>query len=159
MEIIKYIVSSDYPVWIRTSGYFYPLLQVIHVIGFSIAAGSLIVGNIRILGVAPELPIREFSRHIYHWVSIGIFLFLVSGINMAIGFLNVFAVNPIMWIKMIMLCGAVLINVRLYRWQFGAEEHAAQVGPKEKTLAVLSVAILLAIITMGKLLAYIGGKD
>jgi len=159
MNLIERVDASAYAEWIRNSDILYPLLQVVHIIGISIVVGSLIAGNVRLLGAARDLPLRDFARHLYRWVLVGLVLFLVTGVHMALGFLPIFAVNPVMGIKMALLVVAVLVNVHLYRWQFAGAAVPAQAGAREKALAVLSVVLLLSIIVMGKLLAYIGGKD
>ena len=157
MSLIERVDASAYAEWIRNSDILYPLLQVGHIIGIAIVVGSLIAGNVRLLGAARELPLRDFSRHLYRWVLVGLVLFLLTGVHMAVAFLPIFAVNPVMGIKLVLVALALAINVYLCRWQFAAA--AAQVGPRQKALAVLSVLLLLTIIVMGKLLAYIGGKD
>lgn len=159
MNLIELVNASAYAVWIRNSNILYPLLQVLHIIGISIVVGSLTTGNVRLLGAATRLPLPDFSRHLYRWVQVGLVLFLVTGMHMAVAFLPVFAINPVMWIKMGLLLAAVVVHVHLYRWQFVAAVEPVQAGPREKALAVLSMLLLLAIIVMGKLLAYIGGKD
>ncbi|MDP2419361.1 MAG: DUF6644 family protein [Hydrogenophaga sp.] len=159
MSLIEQIDAGAYAQWIRNSDVLYPLLQVVHLIGISIVVGSLIVGNVRLLGAAPGLSIHDFSRHLHRWVLVGLVLFLVTGVHMAVGFLTIFAINPVMWIKLVLLIVAVVVNVRLYRWQLAAASAPAQAGAREKALAALSVLLLLSIIVMGKLLAYIGGKD
>lgn len=158
MNLIEWLDASAYSEWIRNSDILYPLLQVMHIIGISIVVGSLVVGNVRLIGAAPQLAMREFFRHVYPWVGLGLVLFLVTGVHMAVGFVAVFAINPVMWIKMGLLTVAVLVNVWLYRWQLAAVA-STKAGLREKALAVLSISLLLSIIVMGKLLAYIGGKD
>ncbi|MFN3737568.1 hypothetical protein [Hydrogenophaga sp.] len=159
MSLIERVDASAYAEWIRNSDILYPLLQVVHIIGISIVVGSLIAGNVRVLGAARDLPLRDFSRHLYRWVLVGLVLFLLTGVHMAVAFLHIFAVNPVMGIKLVLLALAVAVNVYLYRWQFAAAVAPTQAGARQKALAALSVLLLLTIIVMGKLLAYIGGKD
>lgn len=158
MNFIERVDASAYAEWIRNSDVLYPLLQVLHIFGISIVVGSLIVGNVRLLGAAPHLALHDFARHLYRWVLVGLVLFVLTGVHMAVSFFHVFAVNPVMGIKMVLLLLAVAINVWLYRWQFAAAVPP-KAGAREKTLAVLSILLLLSLIVMGKLLAYIGGKD
>lgn len=158
MNLIERVNASAYAEWIRNSDVLYPLLQVVHIFGICIVAGCLIVGNVRLMGAAPWLSIHDFSRHLYRWVLVGLALFLATGIHMAVGFFAIFAINPVMWIKMGLLATAVAVNVYLYRW-LATAAVPVHAGPWQKTLAALSIVLLLSIIVMGKLLAYIGGKD
>lgn len=158
MNFIEQMDASAYANWIRTSDLIYPLLQVVHIVGISLVVGSLILSNMRILGAASQLPVQDFGRHLYRWVVVGLVLFLVTGVHMVLSFFVIFAVNPVMWIKMGLLIVAVGINVYLYRSWF-AVVNPLETGIKHKSLAVLSILLLVSIIVMGKLLAYIGGKD
>jgi hypothetical protein len=163
MDLIQRIDASVYAEFIRNSNFLYPFFQMVHIIGVAIVVGSLLVGNVRLLGVAGRIPVQDLARHVYRWVLVGLVLFLVTGIHMALSFLSIFAINPVMWIKLSLITLAVAINSVLYRRQFSAAwASLPSVGTAsswEKTLAVLSVLTLLSVIVMGKLLAYIGGKD
>jgi hypothetical protein len=157
MSLIERIDASAYAEWIRNSDVLYPWLQVLHIIGLTLVVGSLIVSNVRLLGAGQSLPLRDFSRHLYRWVLLGALLILLTGTHMGLSFFAVFAINPVMWIKLGLLALAIVVNVPLYRWAFAAVPQPA--GGARKALAVLSITLLLSIIVMGKLLAYIGGKD
>jgi hypothetical protein len=158
MEFISAIQATPYSELVRNSSVVYPLLQIIHIVGIAIAVGSLIAGNARLLGAANALPVSVISRPVYRWAAFGIGLVLFSGIQMAIGFIHVFSINPVMWIKMSMLAAALGLNLRLaQRWV--AAPAGAAVGRGDRFMAFASITLLLGVIVMGKLLAYIGGKD
>lgn len=159
MDLIPALHQTPFAQFVRTSSVLYPLLQTLHIFGIAIAAGSAATGNARLLGAGAGLPLAEMSAHLYRWALAGVLLVLATGIPMAIGFIDVFAVNPVMWIKLPVVVAALLLNIVLAsRW---ATPRATGVQPRtaDKLMAATSIALLVGLVVMGKLLAYIGGKD
>lgn len=159
MDLIRVIYGTPFAEFVRTSSVFYPLLQTLHICGIAIAAGSALTGNARLLGAGAGLPLPEMSRHLYRWALAGVLLVAATGIPMALGFIDVFAVNPVMWIKLPMVLAAVVLNVALARRWASARAAGSEPQTSDKLMAALSIGLLLGLVVMGKLLAYIGGKD
>lgn len=161
MDFVNQINSSAYAQLIRNSDILYPIFQVIHVCGIGVFIGSLLVGNVKMLGAGRDLSFQDFSRHIYRWALFGALLILVSGTQMFTGFISVFAVNPVFGIKLTFIVIAIAVNVRLYRYHITHEESIGTNGLPSwvRWSAYFSIVVLLSIVVMGKLLAYIGGKD
>lgn len=159
MDLIRVIHGSYFADLVRTSSVLYPVLQMLHICGIAIAAGSALTGNARLLGAGAGLPLPEISRHLYRWALAGVLLVLATGIPMALGFIDVFAVNPIMWVKLPAVLTVIVLNVALARRWATARAAGAVPQASDKAMATASIALLLVLVTMGKLLAYIGGKD
>lgn len=159
MDLIRVIYGTPFAEFVRTSSVLYPLLQTLHICGIAIAAGSALTGNARLLGAGAGLPLPQMSRHLYRWALAGVLLVLATGIPMALGFIDVFAANPVMWIKLPMVAAAIVINVALARRWATARAAGCDPQASDKVMAAASITLVLGLVVMGKLLAYIGGKD
>lgn len=159
MELIRVIYGTPFAEFVRTSSVFYPLLQILHICGIAVAAGSALTGNVRLLGAGADLPLSEISRHLYRWALAGVLLVLATGLPMALGFIDVFAANPVMWIKLPMVIAAIALNVVLARRWATAGSATCVPRASDKAMAAASISLMLGLVVLGKLLAYIGGKD
>lgn len=155
MSWVEAIHASAYAAEIRDSTVIYPLLQVVHIIGFALLAGSLIVAYGRMLGVGRSVvafdDLLDLMRPVMLLSAVAV---LLTGSHMAIGFIDVFAVNPVMWAKLAILAVLVAIALPLVVLRKGAA-----VSPLHRALAAASLIGWPTLIVLGKLLAYIGGKD
>lgn len=161
MSFVEWLNASAYATGIRESLIIYPLLQVFHILGFSLLAGAVTMMNLRVMGLGRQFSIADGARYFMPWAWLGFAVVLVTGGNMAISFIEVFAVNTVMHIKLILI-GIVASHaaVRHYRIHKGLINWDSSGAPiSAKLLAALSVLLWISVITMGKLLAYIGGKD
>jgi hypothetical protein len=149
MSWIDAIQASRYAAEIRDSTFIYPLLQVVHIMGIATLAGIMIIASLRTLGVGHSVPMDGLLRLIRP-VAIGsVAIAIVTGLHMSIGFIDVFTVNPVMWAKLSILAVLLLIATRQF----------APLASGYKVLAVIALVGWPTLIVLGKLLAYIGGKD
>lgn len=163
MALVELIHNSAYAAHIRESQFIYPLLQCAHIIGLSMFAGGVGLSNARVSGVGAGVGLVDFASHAMRIAWIGFAIVLVTGINMAASFLEVFAVSTVMQAKLCVIA-LVLVNAAvIQRGIAGADRSPWAVSPPDpaaaRKWAAAGVAALLVVITLGKLLAYIGGKD
>lgn len=162
MSIITWMQESAYATGIRESSLAYPLFQVVHIWGVGLFAGALGFANLRLSGVANNLNLIEFTRHAMRIAWLGLALILFAGLNMAYSFIAVFSISPVFGLKM--ACFALILINAFYIQKNIQGENAIWISSppdakKVKTWASLCIALLFIIIALGKLLAYIGGKD
>lgn len=156
------INESAFAVSIRESQSAYPLLQVVHIIGISLFAGGMIFANLRVAGVGQRVPLVDFVRYCTRTALFGLALVLVAGLSMYASFAEVFYVSTVMRTKLALLLLAfanLTILVRGSRGDNPRWHDAAPDPQRARKWATLGIAICLSLITLGKLLAYIGGKD
>lgn len=161
MSFIEWLHATGYAVTIRESLTIYPFLQVIHIIALSFLAGSLTVVSLRVAGLGARIPARDLIPTVLPLAWLSLIVVAVSGVHMAIGFFEVFAVNDVMKIKLILLA-IVLIHTATFQYRYNRQlllGNGASFSGRERALAIGAIVIWVAIITMGKLLAYIQGKD
>ncbi|GAB7540503.1 DUF6644 family protein [Cupriavidus sp. 8B] len=162
MSLVQWIHATGFATVVRESSWVYPILQVIHVFGMCILAGSVSMFDLRLLGLGRNLSLTQCEKHFLPWAWSGFALMVLTGPTMAIGFIDVFSHNPVMGLKLTLILIAGLnaaffharIAPRKAKWDTSVDTPRSA-----KIAAIVSLTLWISIITMGKLLGYIGGKD
>jgi len=132
-----------------------PALRIVHTIGFAILVGSVVMFDLRVLGLSKAISVRALSRHLLPWTSGALLLILPSGVAMFSLHAAELLDSRVFKVKMALLLAAG-INAAIFRtgpyqgvssWDVGvAAPWAARVS------VALSIAIWLAVIACGQLL-------
>ena len=139
----------------------YPSVEIVHIVGIGLLFGSIVVFDLRLLGLARDIPVKRLARHVLPW-SAGSFLLIVpSGLLMFIAHASEFIESEVFVIKMLLILAAG-VNAGLFHtvtfrtadvWD--AEEMRKLPPPPSARLAGgLSLLIWLSVIACGRLLAY-----
>lgn len=58
----------------------FPLLECIHILGFTLSIGTIAILDLRMLGLALERrPSRELAKSLAPWTLVGLVVMLISG--------------------------------------------------------------------------------
>lgn len=142
----------------REDLWLYPTVEIVHIVGFVLLAGSIAVLDLRLLGLSQRLPVRALAAHVLPW-SLGALLLIVpSGLLMFITHAGDFVSNPAFITKMALLMvaglNAALFHVGVFRGAASWDTNAA-VPATAKMHAALSLLLWIAILACGRLLAYV----
>lgn len=147
---------------VRDSQYLYPLLQCVHVVGLSMFAGSLALVNLRLAGVGQAVALHDFARHALRIAWLGFVMVLITGASMAVGFIDVFSVSTVMQIKLT-LVALLLINALVLQQKTACAQAPWAIKPPAPRVVrcwvTVAITLIFTVVALGKLLAYIGGKD
>lgn len=135
--------------------FLYPTILAFHTLGLAFFVGISSAIALRILGVAPSLPLAPL-RKFYPIMWIGFFFNAVSGLLLLIISPTQFLTMLDFYVKMLAIAGAVYCNRVLYVRRF---RHPAPVDPNplpttDKALAVVVLILWGVSITAGRLTAY-----
>ena len=158
MEFLAWLENSPLSTWIRESSslWAYPTVLFLHTIGLATVVGVSAGIDLRILGVAPELPLVPMTRLFpIIWAAFGINA--VSGTALLIADATTKLANPVFYIKMIFIVLA-LINLRLLKIRVFGDPLLDQrpLSANAKILAATSLIFWLGATIAGRLMAYIG---
>jgi hypothetical protein len=157
---LAWVESTALSQWVvgSPSMFAFPGILVLHAIGMGFAAGISAALDLRILGVAPRVPLLEMRRFLpILWA--GFWLNAVSGVLLLIGYPTKALTNPVFYLKLTLIAVAMVLLVRIGRTAFasGRETEAAgdaRVTPSLRRLATASLFCWAGAITAGRLLAY-----
>lgn len=152
----QWLEDGTVAIAIRQSVWMYPALEIVHIAGIVLLVGPALIFDLRLLGLAGNLPIAVFAKDLLVWSRRGLILVIPSGLLLFITNASTLAYDPVFWIKLILLVIAALNAWAFHRFilpQFSSTVLPT-INQRSKIIAVISILAWLAIITCGRLLAY-----
>lgn len=132
----------------------WPLFEVLHVFGMALLMGCVLVLDLRMLGVAPGLPLRPL-RALVPWGMLGFAINLITGVGFYAGFPGQY----MSWAFFFKMLFIVLAGVNLLLFYVtGLHRRVDPVGagqyvpPAAKVCAAVSLFFWLGVMFWGRLL-------
>lgn len=143
--------------WFRESGSLlgYPAVLFLHTLGLGAVAGLSGALDLRVLGVAPRIPLTSLTRFFgIIWVAFAVSA--ASGLVLLVAEAEAKLASPVFWFKMVFLALA-LVNQHLLRTRVFADPQidAKPIASQAKLLAATSLLLWVAVTTAGRLMAYL----
>ena len=142
----------------RHSLWLYPIVEIVHISGFVILVGSVVMFDLRLLGFSRQLPLTAMARHLLRWTLGALLLVVPTGLLMFSAHASDFAGNSAFRLKLILIAAAAL-NAAAFH--FGAfktvQRWDVQVAAPlaARFAGALSIALWFGVISCGRLLAYL----
>ena len=141
----------------RQSMWLYPIVEILHILGFVVLVGSAAMFDLRLLGFSRQLAVTDMEHHLLRWARASVLVIVPTGSLMFVAHATEFAYNPAFRLKLILLSAAALnaaaFRLRPFRqvdeWDFGARAPLAA-----RVAAGLSLVLWTGVIACGRLLAY-----
>jgi hypothetical protein len=135
----------------------YPAVEAVHIVGFVLLVGSVVMFDLRVLGLSRQVPVRALARHLLPWSVAALALIVPSGLVMFAAHADAFIDNPVFKIKMGLLLAAIvnaaMFHTGPYRGVAGWNTGVAAPGIARAS-AALSIALWFSIIACGRMLAH-----
>ena len=149
--------GSSLALAMRGELWLYPLVEVVHIIGFSLLVGAVVMFDLRVLGVSKDIAVTALARHLLPWALAALLLIVPAGLMMFSAHPHDFAGNGVFILKLCLIAAAGLnalaFHLGIYRTVSQWNTASAAQG-LAKAQAVLSVAIWFTVVLCGRLLAY-----
>jgi hypothetical protein len=140
---------------IRQELYFYPVLEILHILGIVALAGAAFLFDLRLLGYGRDLPVQRLAEHLLPWSHRGLLLVIPTGLLLFITNASTLAEDPTFWLKLILIGVAGLNALLFHRTVYRTADHWNQEAPIAARLAAAaSIVLWAAVIVCGRLLAY-----
>jgi hypothetical protein len=163
LSICQWVDSTRLNAVLRQSNWAFPALDVIHTLGIVLVAGTIMLVDFRLVGLAlRSVPIKQIVARIVPATLWGFGLMLVSGGLLFASEAVKMYHSPAFRIKLIMLALAGLNALIFHRtiYRDVANWDPASVTPSRARLAgMLSLIFWIAIIAAGRAIAYGPGYD
>ena len=158
MDFIIQLQHSAVMDWVRESGSLlgYPAILFLHTIGLATVAGLNGAIDLRLLGVAPRIPLAPLTRVFpFIWWAFGVTA--LSGVTLLIADAETKLRSPVFYIKMLFIILA-LINLQLLKKRVFTDPQVdtQPVTGQARMLALSSLVMWIGATTAGRLMAYIG---
>ena len=142
----------------RENLWLYPSVEIVHIVGFVILVGSVVMFDLRVLGLSKQVSVRALAHHLLPWSAAALLLILPTELLMFSAHAADFLTNRAFLVKMGLLLAAG-INAAIFHtgpYQGVAAWDTQVAAPVGARISVaLSIAIWISVIACGRLLAYL----
>lgn len=159
-------VGPAWLVWLETSAvavamrqwtWLYPIVEIVHILGFVILVGAALMFDLRLLGVSRALPVTAMERHLLRAARLSVALVVPTGVLMFVAHATEMADNPAFRLKVVLLTAALLNAAVFHRAPFRSVaqwDRNSETPLGARLAALLSVVLWVGVITCGRLIAY-----
>ena len=151
----EWLQDLPFSMWIAGSESLlsFPLVLFLHSVGMGLSAGSAYVICMRLVGVGRPLPVSSL-RVFFKIFWGGFFLNLVTGSILFAAHATTTGYVPMYYAKLALIVVGMVLSAPIRAFVDGAGSDGA-VPSRVKALAVLSLLVWTAVITTGRLIAYV----
>ena len=159
LEFAKWIQGTDWATYIRMSAYLYPAILSTHLAGIALFAGSILVTDLRLLGIVlRNQPVSDIVEQLRWPKRIGILVVAACGILLASSKAEEYYYNVFFRTKLTLLA-LVVVHALIFRGGVynnpAALDQAPRMPGKAKLAAVLSLILWISIACVGRGIGYI----
>ena len=157
-EFCAWLEHTSLSETIQSVSWIVPTVQTIHILAITVVAGSILMINLRLIGVfAADQPLKDVSSRFLPFVWWPLLVLLATGAIMIIGEPPRSLKNPAFQLKMTLLVSALIVTGIFQLLQrrdpaFG-DARAGRRGAAA-TIAVVSMLLWTGIIFAGRWIAY-----
>jgi hypothetical protein len=152
LESMPIAVAMRHELWL------YPIVEIVHITGFVILVGSIVVLDLRLLGLSRALRVSMLTRHVVPWSVAAFVLIVPTGLMMFMAHASDFITNRAFQLKLLLIMfagiNAAAFHVGVYRsvarWDEQARPPAAA-----RLHAAASLLLWISVLACGRLLAYL----
>ena len=149
-RFVDWLAQTPLSLAIQTNEWVIPTVQSIHIVAIGVALGSVFMVTLRILGWAGrDESLARMNQRFGPWLTWALAVLLATGIVMIIGEPARELLTLSFWLKMILVVIGTAVAVLFQR--------AVRRNPEPsgiRLLAVVTLLIWLAIVVLGRLIAY-----
>jgi hypothetical protein len=128
-DLLRWLEASHWAVAIKSSGYLFPLIESLHVIGLTLVFGTIAIVDLRLLGFASSRrPFRRIASDVLKWTWAAFALAAVTGLLMFITNADTYYHNTYFRIKMALLALSGL-NMLVFELTTGKSVHLWENDP------------------------------
>lgn len=158
IALLEALEASGISMFVKENSTIYVLSLALHAIGLAFVVGISVATSLRILGVAPGLPLAALAPF-FPLMYLGLWVTLLSGLVLTIMYPVDYLTEGTLYIKLLFVVLAVVLIKRLDAGlaadpgQYDAPEGAA----KARKYAFTVILSWMIVITAGRVMAYSWG--
>jgi hypothetical protein len=151
-EFYAWLLNSPWASFLNNHEWAFPVVQSFHFIGFALSIGTIVIVDMRLLGLGlqSQTP-TELAAELEPWTITGIAVMLITGPLMFSADAVNYHFNPSLRFKMVCLIVALLFHFTLHR-----RAVRPDVSPiAAKLAAATSLLLWTAVVAGGRMIAFI----
>jgi len=156
MDMLSALENSRFSEWLLGSPslWAYPTVLTLHTLGLGVLVGANWVLDLRLLGVAPGVPLQAMEK-LFRWMWIGFWINAVSGVMLFAGEATTKGTTWLFMVKLALVAVGVVIIVFTRRSVYGRGVETPKVDGLARALAIASLIVWIAAIAAGRYMAYL----
>jgi hypothetical protein len=159
MQLLSSLEHSAFATWVREAPtiWAYATILFLHTVGLGFVVGVNVAIDLRILGVARQMPLAPM-RKLFPWMWAGFAVNALSGIALLIADATTKLANPAFLVKMAFIALGV-INMAWSKRRLFDDPVALERFPASshaKRVAIVSLVLWIGATTAGRLMGYVG---
>lgn len=135
-----------------------PTIQTVHIVGIGLVMGSVLMINLRILGLSgADQTLLQTERRFGPWMTAALWLLLATGLLLVVGEPARQLLSFSFWAKMSLVVVGTAIALafrRSLRRHDQRWEQELSYRPSVRTLALVTLVLWAAVIVLGRLIGY-----
>ena len=140
----------------RDHEWLYPAVAIAHIVGFSLLVGSVVMFDLRVLGLSKAIPVRALARLLLPWSVGSLALIVPTGLVLFAAHASDFLDDRVFAAKMGLILAAG-INAAMFLTGPYQSVKAWDTGAKAPVLArlsaALSIALWIGVVCCGRIIA------
>ena len=155
--LLTYVQETSLAVWISESSSLlgYPTILTLHTVGLALLAGASVAVDLRLLGVARASSLAAVAP-LFRLMWVGLWINAVTGVLLFIADAVGKAGQPVFWIKLLCVAGAVVVILKTRPLVAQAVPGVpTPITARGRALGLLSIALWTGAIVAGRLMAYL----
>ena len=140
--------------YIRNSAWLFPVIEAVHLLGFGLTLGSVLIVELRLLGVGlSRQPVSQLAANAQPWLIGGIILMFASGIPLFLSESMKAYYSFAFWVKMTSLFLVLLYTFTLRRRITGSDIVSER--PRlARSLALMSLTLWFGVAWGGRWIGF-----
>ena len=157
MDIGPAIHQLPLAIFLRTNPWAYPTVETLHLISIALLFGSIVVVDLRVLGSAKNMSMRQLARHALPWTVLAFLGAAATGSLLFTAHAADLIGNRTFLLK---LCLISLAGVNAAMFHTGPYVSVAHwdvdvpAPPSARVMAMVSIALWIGVIACGRWIAY-----
>lgn len=156
-EFAQWLETTSVSVTIKSVMWIVPMVQSVHIVTIGVVFVSIFMIALRVLGQArTDQAFDEVMNRFVPWIRNGLVVLAATGLILLVGEPIRELMSLSFWLKMTLLAIGILSALSFTRSvrAAGAAGHEPQFSAATRSAAVATVALWLAIIFLGRAIAY-----
>jgi hypothetical protein len=155
-DVFEWLEHTAPAVYIRQLPWLFPAIEIVHIIGFIVLVGSAFLFDLRLLGVAKRLSVRDVADYVLPWSRRSLIIVIPTGFLLFISQAKALSTNGVFGLKLMLILVAFANAGIFHRFTFRSASHWSESGTPgaAKVAALISLVVWTFVITCGRLIAY-----
>ena len=151
LPFFEWCEQTALAVTIQESLWLFPVIEAVHLLGLSLLGGSVLVLNLRLLGLGLRgQPVAQIWRDVRPWLTAGVGVMLATGVPLFMSEAVRCFYNPPFWIKMGALVTALVFTVTVQRRMAAGAAGAGRHPLRWRLVGLASLALWTTVGAMGR---------